>query len=525
MLLPWLRRIVWQQAGSDRYEPCTLRLRSGGVVAFRSLQFAEEAVKLLMDEGVQQFSFAEIAEVHLPLIDPWQAYYEQLAVISPQGQSRLVRWETTGGLRVTSSGERFQAFDGPADRPDDWVHMLQPAWSLDPLLARHQSIRLRSYFLPTEVPLSMLEPVGSQRRAFFSGAWDWRIDRNCRGGALRCGREEFAWGLGVHAASALQFELPALATGLRTRVGLDRLAGRGGCARGLIFIESENAAQKNEPTTVGRAVFRSKLLIGSRGAGKTNGTPLSFDPDGKSPSQSDAARRLILVADMVAGDDRPSGADPLDIRDAVDWIEPLVTLDREQLQHEVDQHGPTWIDAWAGWKLAEGELRLANRWDKSDVRQPSYRLDVQPQGQRLALARSWKVSSITHRLQSGRIARKEFPSQPDRSADRRRADRTLCRSRPRRIQLRRSIDPAGQIPRPSDRDQGDPSLAWRASASRMADAVRPGLGLGDRTDGDAEIVHAGIVTDSGSECSRNIRSNDRRVCAEVEQEGSRRRRR
>ena len=399
VLLPWLRRIVWERSGNDRYEPGTLRLRSGGVVRFRSLQFAERGVKLLMQEGVEQFPFAEIAEVHLPPVDPWQAYFGQLAVLSPDGRSRLVRWETTSGLRVTASVERFQSYDGGADRPDDWIHMLQPAWSMDPIYARHQSIWLRSYFLPTEFPLSNLQPVASQRKAIFSGAWDWRTDRNCHGGAMRCGREEFGWGFGVHATSELQFELPALATGLRTRVGLDRLAGRGGCVRGLVFVSSSDASTKAEPGLSGTPLFRSKLLMGSRST-QDSGT-LSLDPNGKNSGGSAAGRRLVLLADMVAGDDRPSGADPLDVRDTVDWIEPLLELDREQLQQRVDQYGPRMIDAWAGWKLTEGELRLASRWDKSEARHPAYRLDVLPQSDRLSLERSWQVTSITHRLQLG----------------------------------------------------------------------------------------------------------------------------
>ncbi len=226
----WLRRIVWQRVGDERYEPNAVRLRSGGAIRFRSLQFAEAGVKLLVDEGVEQHPFAEIGEIHLPTIDPWAAWYQQLAVLSPDGRGRLVRWETSDGLRVMSSAERFRAFDGPGDRADGWIHMAQPAWSLTPLFVRHLSIRLRTWFEPGEFPLSALDPVTSRREAIFGSAWDWRADQNCRGGALRCGREEFAWGLGVQATSELSFDLPALATGLRTRVGLDRLAGRGGCA-------------------------------------------------------------------------------------------------------------------------------------------------------------------------------------------------------------------------------------------------------------------------------------------------------
>ncbi len=191
----WLRRIVWQRSGLDRYEPNTLRLRSGGTSTFRSLQFTATGVKLLKGEGVEQFPFAEIAEIHLPEIDPWIAHYQQLVVLTPEGNARLVRWETSDGLRATGSLERFQAFDGPGDRPDGWVHLLQPAWSLSPLYVWHPSIRLRTWFEPSELPLSALEPAATRRQPIFSGAWDWRTDKNCRGGALRCGARSLpgAW--------------------------------------------------------------------------------------------------------------------------------------------------------------------------------------------------------------------------------------------------------------------------------------------------------------------------------------------
>ncbi len=122
---------------------------------------------------------------------------------------------------------------------------------------------------------------------------------------------------------------------------------------------------------------------------------MAFDSAGQGP------RRLTLLADMVAGADRPSGADPLDVRDTVDWLEPLVKLDPARLQPEIERQFPRLIDAWAGWELTEGQPRLTNRWDKSNARQAAYRLDVAPQGERLVLARQWQVTSLADRLHLG----------------------------------------------------------------------------------------------------------------------------
>ena len=45
-------------------------------------------------------------------------------------------------------------------------------------------------------------------------------------------------------------------------------------------------------------------------------------------------KSLLLVADPAHAD-RPPGTDPLDIRDLVDWLEPVLTLDLEKLKSEV----------------------------------------------------------------------------------------------------------------------------------------------------------------------------------------------
>jgi hypothetical protein len=46
---------------------------------------------------------------------------------------------------------------------------------------------------------------------------------------------------------------------------------------------------------------------------------------------------LILVAD-AAHQGRPAGTDPLNIRDVVDWIEPVIELDRSQLLKRVTKY-------------------------------------------------------------------------------------------------------------------------------------------------------------------------------------------
>ncbi len=227
----WLRRIVWKRQTGDRYEPGTVYCLDGRRLKFRSLRFAASSVSLLLDDGTASLEFSQLAELHMPRLDSWNCYFEQLAVLSPECSSRLLRLETLDGLCVTTSTERFQASHYGSHNPDRWYHMAQPAWSLDPLWIGFRTIRLWRCWEPHRPPLSGMEV--SRAAAGDSGdgsLWPWRLDRNARGGPLHCADQEFGWGFGTHAPCTLAMELPACARRLHVRVGLDEVVGQGGCA-------------------------------------------------------------------------------------------------------------------------------------------------------------------------------------------------------------------------------------------------------------------------------------------------------
>jgi hypothetical protein len=356
--LPWLKRIVWQRI-AHRYQPRTLFLADGRQVAFRSVRFSAAGLQVLREGEIREFGLGEIAELHLPPIDPWDAYFDQLSGFSPGPGVRLVRWETSTGIRVTGTTERFQARShGAADQPANWLHLVQPAWCLDPLWIRHDTIRVRAYFLPHEVPLTRIEPAAARSQSDLGGGWPWQLDRNVESGPLESGGAAFPWGFGVHAASELEFPLPPAARAMRTRLGLDHLAGRGGCVRASIYLGST----RTQP------IYSSNWIVGSGEVSDTGRLALPGPPN-----QPD---RLILQVDPAhAG--RPAGADPLDIRDALDWLEPAITLDAERVPVEVLLRSPRRIAAWQGWKVTMGDaeaVRLVSRWDESDPRDLGYRL-------------------------------------------------------------------------------------------------------------------------------------------------------
>jgi hypothetical protein len=356
--LPWLKRIVWQRV-TNRYQPRTLFFPDGRQLSFRSVRFSAAGIQLLREGEIREFGLGELAELHFPPLDPWDAYYDQLSGLSPGPDARLARWETSTGLRVTGTMERFQARShSAAEQPANWCHLIQPAWCLDPLWVRHETIRVRAYFTPHEVPLTRIEPLASRGQSDLGGTWPWQAERNVESGSLESGGAAFPWGLGVHAASELEFPLPAAARSFRTQLGLDDLAGSGGCVKASVYLGST----RTQP------IYASNWIVGSGSVLDTG--PLLFRDPLHPPE------RLLLQVDPAhAG--RPPGADPLDIRDALDWLEPMVVLDPEKVPKEVLNRSPKRIAAWQGWKAVMGDaeaVRLVTCWDETDPTDVGYRL-------------------------------------------------------------------------------------------------------------------------------------------------------
>jgi len=376
VLTRFVRRLVWERRPRGRYCPATLFFRHGGEVVFRSVRFRERHVLLMSEAGLRQVPFAEIAELHLPASDPWEAYYDELAIVGMGERTRVVHWETTTGLVLTGSLSRFQAAgqDKPADC-NAWHHALQPSWALESLWVPASTIRVRRMFAPHEVPLTRLLPTESRRQRLLGGARQWQCNRNHQERALRSGGQEFACGLAVHAPSELRFPLPRTVKSFRTTIGLDQIAGSGGCVRARIFTGS----------TDGRPLYESPLLIGSQKTIDTGCLALA----GKTAAPGD----LILQVDAVPVQ-IPAGADPLDIRDMFDWLDPQLKLDPARLRAEVSKRIPALIPAWDGWAAVIGNgssLCLGNRWDAWGPGPTHFRAGVAVREKPLTLTRRWRV--------------------------------------------------------------------------------------------------------------------------------------
>lgn len=368
-----VRRVVWAARPLPRYEPGTLYYRNGRRLPFRSLRWGSDRVYLLLDRGSVEVLFSQAAELHLPRADTWSGYFSRLTVLCPAAEGRLLRLETRQGLRATVSTSRHMVRAAQPGDQQRWIHVVHPCWSLDALYVASERVRSYLFFDPWEVPLSWLEPVPGREAARLAGGRAWQLDRNAQGGPLRSGGTAHGWGLGVQAQYELVYPLGPWIKRFRTRVGLDEVVGRGGCACGRVQIEGQAGALAASPPLVGSAeVFDTGWLDLADAANDT--------------------ARLLLTADALH-EGRPPGADPLNIRDVLNWIEPEFELDRRPLQEHLDLALRAWLEHWSGWELAGETPRGTNLWYVNDLSQPAFQFCLTPPAEGLKLSRTVEIGS------------------------------------------------------------------------------------------------------------------------------------
>jgi hypothetical protein len=383
-ILPeWVRRIVHQPRPGFEIPAKSLTTLDGTTETYRDSRWRGDGVQVLTEAGVRSYPFTGIAAIDFGAWPGWESWHRQLARLSPGLSSSIVRMELDDGTRLTTSLECLRPTSQGGEDPAKWIHLLQPAWSLDLLAIAHRRVRLRTFFGPDEAPLSAADPIVSRRRAIVSAAWDTaRHDANVRGEPLRAGGREYTWGFGVQAHHELEFELPRSARAFQTKFALDQRAGYGGCARGLVRIGE-------------KTLFESPVLTGSTQPLESGELPL--DP---------ARGRLVLIA-QAEPPERPRGADPFDILDVFDWVEPLVEFVPEELQRELEPYslaGHPWLAGWNAEPTESGNWQLVNRYDDADHANPGFRQVLALSGP-LTLSRRINVDEVrrTLQLQLGRL--------------------------------------------------------------------------------------------------------------------------
>jgi hypothetical protein len=375
-----VRRIVWLRRKQDLWQPRTAFLRDGSFVKFRSIRWAPGAVSLLLESGPRRLAMNELAEIDLAPMDYWSNYFDELAALSPDGQRRLLQCETTEGLVATTSLDRMQPRAlGDVKDINRWILGIQPAWSLDVVWLWQGTVWARRSFAPHEVPLIRITPVRVEQRSplgTFKPAW--MVNHNFQGGPLRATNRESGWGFGVQAFSELEFEFPAAARTLRSEFAIDAEMKNGGCVQPRVI----NASAGNA------AIYQGPVVVGSESILDTG--PLGINGSGDQP------RRVVLQVDPVLAN-RPPNADPLDIRDQANWLDPVLELDPAIVKQQVETRSIQQNLAWRGWTVVNepgSQIQHANYFAEAPGNVGEYRLGAVVTGSAIKLTKTHMLDDL-----------------------------------------------------------------------------------------------------------------------------------
>lgn len=384
VLAAWVKRVVWK-ARSSEFQPGTAFLEDGRRIVFQALQWMGTEVKLLTESGIRSVTLDELAEIHLPGTDPWEEVLGSRVSLIESPADTVMEIECSDGLRLTTCLTRLvPRARGDKKLPESWFHMVQPGWSLQPLWIPHRSVVWRRFYAFNEIPLTDIR-CEYRETAKFGGKWGYRVNANLLGGSLQTGGRLYGWGFGVPSGSEVIFPLHPLVTTVRLGLGLDSESGDGGCIRG----------EGRLLTGAGELLFRSPLLIGSATV---------FDPGEIHPPRNDAQNVQLLLRVDEAEEERPAGADPWNVRDLADWVEPLCILDGQSLDAELRRRRFSLIPCWEGWRIVAPEEdatrgpRVTVALDQSIWDAPRFRIYHVFRGE-FALERTLSLSPTTRTLE------------------------------------------------------------------------------------------------------------------------------
>ena len=334
--MDWIRRIVRGHVneaspGDTRF---FIRLDDGREVTPRSLQWRASGARLLTDDGIVDVAFDRMVDFRFPLehiVPPLPG-----AVFLEGDQPKIVRTVTTDGEVFTfphSMLARAEYRKGRSYIESPELLATRPPWSLDTISFARDGIAWQTYLNDDEMPLSLL-PLVKEESAAGVLHLPWRRNANVYGGMLRRGETASELGIGMHSHSKLTFALPSGASTFQSLLALDQAAGTGGCVHCRIYLNEDD-----------QPIWQREFLQGRDGIQRIG------------PLEIRDAKTLTLEVDF-ADDERPEGADPLDIRDWVHWLLPTIQVDPQspsfasRRQEDIERLVPE----VEGWRVADDLL-------------------------------------------------------------------------------------------------------------------------------------------------------------------------
>ncbi|MBI1373136.1 MAG: hypothetical protein GC159_10430 [Phycisphaera sp.] len=339
-------RIVFNGDAEGPLEPGTLLYNDGRRVKVQQIKWSKSGIKALTESTTIRATWNELSEVHPPGVDAINAVLDDSVAPCPDPNSGIGRMTTSNGGVLTYRMNMLRINRHRWRNHDVLFHTIQPAWALASLRIPFDEVASISFRRADELPLSVLPCETLEQRSFTGFTWPWRRNTNVRGGTLTVGNVIADLGLGTHSHSALAFDLPPRAERFYSWIGIDHAVGNGGCVRCSIYADSPG----------GRRLWQSDFLRGGNG-------PVHVDP-----IDLNGVKRLVLVTEF-GHENRPAGADPVDIRDEVDWLWPTIDINLTEtrkdpkLQADIRDVNPIY-GAWDFDKKVRESMGVLPYWDR-----------------------------------------------------------------------------------------------------------------------------------------------------------------
>ncbi len=320
--------------GASPALPGQVVLANGSRITAKAVTWRPDGLRILTNSGVQTITWDKIAEFRRPGIDRKAELLRDLLICKPAGSDFLCRMTSASGAVLTYHCSRIQS----SSSRGRCLQVVQPPWAMDGICVPLDQVVSESYRRTDEIPLASLPAKVLAQKSMTGFTWSWRRNADLRGQRMAIGRLQSDTGVAMHSYGELAFELPKGSLSFSSWAGIDRSVKDGGCVRCRIHLNDISS----------KPVWISGIMLGSS-------KPVRIDiPDLK------GARRLILVVEF-AHKDRPDCADPLDIRDEVSWLGPMVRIDRSV----IDAARPDLFDRFpelVGWSISpEMKKRISVR--------------------------------------------------------------------------------------------------------------------------------------------------------------------